>query len=288
MRALARINPYYGPLYDAWRQLVALNGVLFQFSTHMNQRTADLEAFMKRRKRPFFAGAALVIMDLTSVQPDGFPVVFPVGGQIRKGRRYLTMLDEIKAREAAWTVAQAFEAFETTAMDSAALFLKRNPQQLSSKAWHKRNRNPTNQAPTSKRLSDHRSFVRTAYRSANEIVRRLGDSLADLRLAEAHNHRSLPLSAWLDALAAVRHATVHSAGILSPKQISRLGPAKVKVLRSAFPGRLTKTGYRLNLDAKDAAEALKVLAEYAFLIYKAGSLNDALDERVFLQGRIAV
>jgi hypothetical protein len=288
MRALARINPYYGPLYDAWRQLVALNGVLFQFSTHVNQRKADLEVFMKRRKRPFFAAAALVIMDLTSVQPDGFPVVFPVGGQIRKGRRYLTMLDEIEAREAAWTVAQAFEAFETATMDSAALFLKRNPQQLGSKTWHKRSRNPTNRAPTSKRLSDHRSFVRTTYRSANETVKRLGDSLPDLRHAEAQNHRSLSLSDWLDALAAVRHATVHNSGILSAKQISRLGPAKVKVLRIAFPGRLMKGGYRLNLGAKDADEALKILAEYAFLIYKAASSKDGLDERVFLQGRIAV
>ena len=288
MRTLARTNPYYGPLYDAWRQLVILNGVLFQVSTHVKQRRADLEQVLARRKAPFFAAASLVIMDLTGTQPDGWPVIFPIGGHLRKGRRYLTMLEEIAAREAAWTVAQGFETFEASTMETAALYLKRNPQQVASTTWRKRTRRGDDPKPASRRISDHRSYVRATYRSANDLVRRFGKSFAILREAEISNHRSVPLSAWLDVVAAVRHATVHNSGVLSPKQVSKLGLMKVKLLKEAFPGRLTGLGYRLKLSRKDAEEALKMLAGYAFLIYRAASLNERLDERIFLKGRISV
>ena len=285
MRTLARLNPYYGPLYDVWRQLVILNGVLFQFSTHIDGRIADLKQVMTHRKVPFYAAASMVIMDLSSVQPDGWPVNFPIGGHLRRGRGYVRMLDDIAAREAAWTVAQGFEAFESAAMNTAALYLKRNPSQLTANAWHKRGKQAK---PASARISDYRSFVRSIYRTANDVVRRLGNSSPTLRQFEDHNHRSIVLPAWLDVVAAVRHATVHNSGVLSARQIARLGSGKVKILKTAFRGRELGVGYRLTLTAKDAERALEMLAEYSFLIYKATSIEDELDVSIFRKGRISV
>ena len=188
----------------------------------------------------------------------------------------------------AWTVAQGFEGFETFAKDTAALFLKRNSLHLGAPAWRKRRRKAGSDDPKTKRLREFREFVDRAYGGANELLKRLSTTLPELANAESQNHRGVDLSHWLGAVAAVRHATVHNRAVLSRPQLAKCGPEQVKVLRESFPGKTTTRGYELKLDAKVAEETLKVFAEYAFLVYKAASRLERLDEEVYRQGRIRV
>lgn len=281
-----KANPYYRPLFTLFRQLVVLNGVLFHLSHHLKTRTVDVEAVLKKfpNRNVLFAGAALIIMDLTEVQPDGYPVMFPVGSHTRRGRRYRTMLDDIAGREAAWTVAQGFEAFEAFCRETALLFVTRNRALLANPAWSVRRGRPSR--PASWRVADVRAFLAANFRSANDLQVRLSSSLPRLRNAEVTNHRRVDLARWLTATAAVRHATVHNGRVVSPRQEAKCGPAVFKVLQAAYPGRKTSAGYRLALDQKATENAIEMLGEYAFLIYREASHNESLDPSVFQQMRI--
>jgi hypothetical protein len=288
MVTAARVNPYYRPLSGVFRQLVVLNGVLFQLSHHLKSRRADVESLLTKhpRRNTLFAGAALIIMDLTEVQPGGYPVLFPIGNHTRRGRRYQTVLDEIATRESAWTVAEGFEAFERFCSEAAAIFLKRNRALQADAAWVGRRR--PHSRPASGTLSDVRAFVQASYRGANDIQARLSRSLPGLRKAETLNHRGVNLAHWLVALAAVRHATIHNGQVITPRQIAKCGPEQFKVLREAFPGRRIAAGYRLSLDQKAAADAIEMLAEYAYLICREASLHDGRDPAALKSMRIRV
>jgi hypothetical protein len=283
MISASRLNAYYGPLHNAWRQFVLLNGVLFQFSTHAEQRSQEIERGLKRRSKhsPYFAGASVVIRDLTVSQPDGSALLFPIGGHLRKGRRYLRALHDIFMRESAWTVVLGFEAFETFAKDVAAVYLKRNPTERGAPHWLKRRRRSAVAGPSTRRIGDYRVFVRAAFGGADDLTTRLSASLPELKHGEDQNNRNLDLRTWLRAAAAVRHATVHTRGVVSRAQLSKLGPVGKKTLVSHFPGKMSADGYRLRLDGGAAGEAIDLLAEYAFLIFKSASRHDQLDHEVF-------
>jgi hypothetical protein len=280
MISAKRLNAYYGPLHNAWREFVLLNGVLFQFSTHAEQRSQEIERGLKRRSKhsPYFAAASVVIRDLTVSQPDGWPLQFPIGGHLRKGRRYLRALHDIVMRESAWTVVLGFEAFEAFAKDVAAVYLKRNPTELGVSQWLKRRRRSV--GPSTRRIEDYRVFVRTAFRGADDLTKRLSASLPELKVAEHQNNRNLDLRTWLRTTAAVRHATVHTRGVVSRAQLPKLGPVGKNTLVSHFPGRMSADGYRLRLDGGAAGEAIDLLAEYAYLIFKSASRHDQLDYEV--------
>lgn len=284
MPSLAKQNPYYRPLQDVWRSVVALNGVLFQFTTHIRGRRRQLTEASPRGRGPM-AAASLVILDLTAPLRDGWPRMFPIGGHMREGKRYVAMLDELTAREAVWTVAHGFEAFEASVVNTAALYLKRNPSRIEHPEWRSRRRG-IQQRPASRRLEDYRTFVLSTGRSANGVVSRLGASLPALESAERQNYYSVDLSDWLTVAAAVRHATVHEAAVISKQRLEKLGPARVRILTRLFPGRATKTSYRLTLDRKTAEKALEMFAAYAFLVYKSVSNHDSLNADAYLGDRI--
>jgi hypothetical protein len=290
MMTAKRLNAYYGPLHDAFRQFVLLNGVLFQFLNHAKRRSSEIERTLGRRrgKTPeFFAHASLVIRDLTVSEADGWPLTFPIGGHTRQGRPYLRTLDDIVARESAWTVVLGFEAFETYANDLAAVYLKRNPAELGAPHWVKRRNKDADMGRTSS-IADYRVFVRRAFRGAEDLTKRLSASLGELAHAESYNNRCLDLRTWLHAAAEVRHATVHSRAVVPHARLSKLGPVRAKLLQSHFPGRMSADGYRLRLDGSTADEAIVFLAEYAFLMFKSASRHDKLDHEVYRTISISV
>jgi hypothetical protein len=100
------------------------------------------------------------------------------------------------------------------------------------------------------------------------------------------NVQGFDFGEWWGAVSAVRHAVVHNRGVVSARQLGRLGPARTKVLSRHFPGTLFSDGYRLNLDQKSAARAIEHHAEYAFHLYKEVSRLDGFDPEVFRSGRI--
>jgi hypothetical protein len=187
------------------------------------------------------------------------------------------------AREAAWTVAQAFEAFEIFAKDFSALYLKRNPGQLSTNAWTKRRRKTASPRPRTRHLRDYRAYVRSEFRGADDLVKRLRGSVPGIAIAEQEdiNVHQLDLADWLAVVAEVRHATIHGAGLLSPAQLKKLGPTRIKLLSKNFVGRQTSTGYQPTFGSEEAREAIQTFASYALMIYKEASALEGLDSESF-------
>ena len=283
-----KLNPYYGVLQSGLRDFVLLNGVLFQFSTHIEQRAKDIEAWLGRKDLPApFAASALIIADLTATESGGFPLTFPVGAHLRKGHRYLTGLHEISARESAWTVAQGYEAFELFVKRLSSLFLHRNAKQLDEPPWKARRRKAGACGPVTKRLGDVSAFVDAAYGGANDLLKRLSASLPNLSEATRNNKLGLDLPNWIGAVSAVRHATIHNRAVVSSTQMQRCGLEQAAILKRYFPGRAMLNGHRLMLDPQRAEDCLERFAEYAFLIYKMTSLHEGLDYTVFRQDRIS-
>jgi hypothetical protein len=281
----AAANPYDIPLRAGFTQWVLLNGVMFQFENHYKHRVAEIERDLKSQRRPtrWFAAASLLIEDPTFWPVDRWARPFPIGGHFKKGRRFLTALHESMAREAAWTVAQAFEAFETFLKDFSALYLKRNPTQLSTAVWTKRRRKTAPVKPRTRHLRDYREFVRSEFRGADDLAKRLRQSVSGIALGEQKdmNVYLLDFVEWFAVVTEVRHAVVHAAGVMSALQLKRLGPARTRLLRKHFAGRQTASGYRLTFDAKDARKAVETFAAYALLIYKETSLRETLDPESF-------
>lgn len=290
MISARRLNAYYGPLHTAFQQLVLLNGIFFQFSTHSKQRATEIERGLGRRRGrvPWLAAASLVIEDVTDWPEDGWARCFPIGGHLRKGRRFLQALHEIVARQSASTVAEGFEVFEAYLRDISAVHLKRNPSALAEAAWLNRRRKSAGPAPKTRHISNHRTFVRAAYGGTNDLLKRLRSSIPEIAAGEHRNTKGMDLQSWLGVVTEVRHATVHGRGVLSPSQLKRLGPVRVSVLKRDFPGRIGSGGYRLGLDHKSGSAALEIFAEYALLIFKAVSQGEGLDYNVFRQVRIRV
>jgi|GEM_PF-2996213 len=287
----AAANPYDIPLRAGFTQWVLLNGVMFQFETHYKHRVAEIERALKSQRGPtrLLAAASLLIEDPTFWPVDRWARPFPIGGHFKRGRRFLTALHESMAREAAWTVAQAFEAFETFLKDFSAVYLKRNPAQLSSLVWTKRRRKTASVKPRTRHLRDYRDFVRSEFRGADDLAKRLRESVPGIALAEQKdvNVYLLDFVEWSAVVTEARHAVVHAGGVLSPAQLKRLGPARIGLLRKHFPGRQTASGYRLTLGAEDARKAVQTFAAYALLMYKETSLREELDSESFKRrGRI--
>ena len=73
-----------------------------------------------------FSGASLVIRDLTEWPESGWARYYPSGKFSSKGEEYFELIKVLLAREYAWTVSQAYEAFERFLKDISATFLCEN------------------------------------------------------------------------------------------------------------------------------------------------------------------
>jgi hypothetical protein len=196
-------------------------------------------------------------------------------------------LDRITVREAAWSVAEAFEVFERYVLNLAAVHLRRNPARAQAAPWVGQRRKQVGPLPVSRRTADFQLYIRSAYRGSDDVLARFRRSIPAFRLGEEKdmNVQGFDFAEWWATVSAVRHAVVHNRGVVSAAQLRRLGPARVKVLTRHFPGKHFSDGYRLQLDQKSAARAIQHQAEYAFHLYKEVSRHDGFDSEAFTSDR---
>lgn len=290
MSAPTKANPYYGPLNTAFTRLVFVNGAFQQLAGYWNLNRTEIERNISRHRRSSAgpaSGAALVIRDLTEWPPDGWARHFSVGAHQRRGRRFLSALDEIVSANAAWAVSQSFEAFERFLRDSAAIYLKRQSTTASLPAWAPPNARASIR-PSSRRLVGYRVFVRQVYGGADDLLKRFRKSVPALAASERRNNRAVDLQVWFRVASEVRHAVVHSSSTLTPRQLAKLGAPERSLLRDAFPGTACAEGYRLRLSRQAGGDAVDRFAEYALLIFKELSQQESLDWNVFRSVRIRV
>jgi hypothetical protein len=137
---------------------------------------------------------------------------------------YLDTARALIAREAAWTVSQAYEAFETFLKDIVATYLQANKNQADSERIAKLDKklptlNNTDIAYWKEYVNSYRG------RNSSELfgcLRRLAPTLA---MAEQNNNRQLDLILWYQRVSEVRHAATHSAMIIRKNRLKGWVPS---------------------------------------------------------------
>jgi len=134
------MNPLNTPIYDLFYHLNTLNGLLFILENQLS----NFEKLYKESisKTSFdisiiFSGTSLVIRDLTEWTEDGWARYYPSGKFSSKGEEYFELIRVLLARESAWTVSQAYEAYETFLKDISATLLFENQQIAATKKVEK-------------------------------------------------------------------------------------------------------------------------------------------------------
>lgn len=240
---------------------------------------------LRVRRRDVWAGARLAIRDLTEWPSDGWARYYSAASHARQGRQLLTVLRHLRHVSSGWAASQGFEEFERAVKQQVARYFKRHPGAFGTGVWRLRRPGKFTVGPRTS-LEEIERTVRLAFRGVDDLLPRLRKALHTVRQAEAMNNRAMDLVGWLKVASEVRHAHVHTAGIISNDRQRRLSKSELRLLVRSFPGRTTGAGYKLLLTPKATSEVLTRYAEYGNLISKAMSEADSLPWQLPRGGRV--
>ena len=199
--------------------------------------------------------------------------------------KYLALVEALFRRNAAWTVAQGWEAHETFLFDILAVYLQERRGDADAQTLNKYCEKKYLECPV--KPEEWRDFVCWAYRGNDNkkllgYLRRLAPHLKE---GETRLPVHRPSGSWYRALAKVRHAVTHSGLRILPDQVRRMGQEALNALARFFPGAETDKGYELRMGAQEANRVLTTLAEHAFLVFKGLSLKAGYDWKVLGKSR---
>jgi hypothetical protein len=271
-----KINPYKNPCNELFAKLNIIYGLLFHHVNYLNNYRKSIKQQLDQNGLDvsnFAAGSALVIRDLTEWPEDNWARYYPTGSFTSQGESYLTKVDDLIYREAAWTIAQAYEAFETYLKDVVALYLLDNPDivdedliKKNSKFRRKSDLHPSN-------FEYWEKFVRLSFRSGTKTLEYLRREVPDLSKGEKQNNRDVDMAVWFETVSEVRHATTHTNLLINSRKMSNFSNIHDNLMKEYFPGDITVKGYELRILRKSAETALIFFEEYAFLVFKCLSIK---------------
>src|SRR5579862_4921802 len=281
-------NPVQVPLETFFQRLNILRGLFTILKSNMDQSQKHLGEFLaahrampgKNAAMPLtFFGLTTSFSDLTIFPSDGFQRVQSIGGFAVADEIYLKVIGELVEREAAWSVAQAYEAFETFLKQTAAAYLHANPQLADSNKKKAFSSKPENGLLNESDLGFWRQFVACNYRGKNnkELLKLLRKLAPDIERAESHNCRRADFIGWYRAVAEVRHAATHADFVVKHDCIFDWPAVLVEQFQKWFSVELADKHFRLKLTEANIKEAFRRFAEYAFTIFKALSERQGYD-----------
>ena len=280
---MRRANPLRKPLRRLYGRLNYLNGMMNLLDHQLTfSRKAFKHVLRKNKIAPsqLLLGTSLPVSDLTHWSADGWMRFFPSGRFRARKNEYLRMMREILYRECAWAIAQGYEAFERFLKDTAAAYLHANQAEADAGAVEKFKTRTQAKHLSSADVEFWRTFVDTEYRGRRngELFRLLRSTCPDIAEAEKTNTRALDLPMWYQAVTIVRDAVTHSGFVVSKTQ----DPSGLLAgsRHSYFPSSLISGVRVLRITDKNAECALKLFAEYAFMIYKCLSQKAGYDWRL--------
>jgi len=252
-------NPFQSPLDELFTRFNILNGLLSFLEDYLNNfRKSLMENIDKGSidQSHLFSGTSLVIQDLSEWHEDRWARYYPTGKFVRQGEAYLQIVDVLMHRECAWTISQAYEAFQTFLKDITATYL-----------WI--------HGGEDKDIEHWKESVREHCWKKVDFLALLREIAPELKEVEQQNNRTIELSEWHSVAAAVRHAATHSNMLIKSNEMHKWSQVKHDLLAHFFPGTYTDGGYRLDLCRKDADSNLNLFAEYAFTVFKSLSKLDS-------------
>jgi hypothetical protein len=258
-----------------------LNGLLFNLENQLRWFRDSVRNEHGALIPHFFTGSSLVIRDLTEWPSHGWAVYYSSGSFSTRGEELLELVDLLTAREAAWAVAQGFEAVETCLKDLLAAHYLAIPSAPDADELRK-------QEPKLNRAGHHRGemefwkiYVRRHHRSAKDVlaeVRRIAPQLID---AEQRNNYPRDVVSWFAVVSEVRNAVVHFNLTISKGCLAGWTPQLRQLASTLFSGTHGSAGFELRPTVKEASEALTGLVEYGYAVFKALSIAAGSEWRVF-------
>lgn len=274
-------NPLMAALTRYFERSAVLGGLVFTTWGRLDSLRGNVkEGVASGRIDPdrLLTGRKLIISDLTEWPAHGWRVYYPTGASFEaEGWEYIYLVDQMASTVAGWSVAQSFESFETYLYDVLAYLMEHSNSESNAKVL----RLPRGEAP----VEEWGKRVRARWRKPDnrELLSRIRRLAPHLEEVETANNRSIDLSAWYSALTEVRHALTHSGGLIKAQARSRLNPSAHNLLSQHFSGTEVDGGYMLRVTPDESFQALELLAEYAFGIFKSLSLAASLPWRVLPQ-----
>ncbi|MCK4653559.1 MAG: hypothetical protein KAU01_03860 [Candidatus Cloacimonetes bacterium] len=274
------MNPLNTPVYDLFYHLNTLNGLLFTLENQLN----NFEKFYKDSisKTSFdisniFSGTSLVIRDLTEWPEGGWARYYPSGKFSSKGEEYFELIRVLLARESAWTVSQAYEAFEIFLKDLSSTLLFKNQQMAETKKVKKFKSDSRSNNMAQNCIIFWRKYLDYHYKTNTKKLKLLRKICPDISKGETENNRVVDLTDWFIVVEEIRHSATHSNFVIKTSRMKNWSKAKREMLKKYFPGINIEQGYRLNITSENAKYCLKLFSEYSFQIYKFLSISRGYD-----------
>jgi hypothetical protein len=228
-----------------------------------------------------FAGSSIVVRDLTEWPANNWARYYPTGGFGTRDEEFLAVADNLISREAAWTTAQGFEAFETCLKDLLAAFYHAHPDTADPTALRKHESSLQQKAPAQSEPDFWSTFVREKYRSADDVLRVLRRIAPQFVEAEHKNNRARDLTKWFAVVTKLRHVTTHSNLTIRKAEWGALSVDEQKLTKELFSGVQRGGAYELRPTVKQANDTLSRFAEYGYAAFKALCLAGGHDWRIF-------
>jgi hypothetical protein len=257
-----------------------LNHIEMQLGGFRNRALDEMKEDDERRPR-FVCGSSVVVRDLTEWAEDGWARYHWTGGFDTQDEEFLKVTDRLMSREAAWTIAQGFEGFESCVKDLLAAFYHAHSTTADPALLRGHGRSLQQKGLDSSTLEFWSALVRREYRSPDDVLRVVRQIAPQLVEAENKNNRACDLTKWFTVVSEFRHAVTHSNLTISTERWSALGRDGQALAEELFEGIREGGAYELRPTPKEAGEALCRLAEYGYAVFKALCIAGGHDWRIF-------
>ncbi len=274
------MNPLNTTLYDLFYHLNTLNGLLFTLENQFSNFEKLYRESISKTSFDIsiiFSGASLAIRDLTEWPKDGWARYYPSGKFSSKGEEYFELIKVLLARESAWTVSQAYEAYERFLKDISATFLCENQHLAEIKKVAKFESDKKSRNLIKTDIAFWRIYVEYHYRTNSNKLKFLRKLCPDISKGETQNNRVIDLNEWFDVVEELRHSATHSKFIIKVARMKNWSKTKREILQKYFSGNTVEQGYQLNITSKDATFCLEIFSEYSFQIFKFLSMLKGYD-----------
>ena len=274
-------NPYQANLNALLDKLNTLQGLVFHLEDQLGTFRKSLLRTLQDREPDTiykFLGTRIVFTDLTEEYEDGFRRNYTAGHFSSQDEELLKVADLLLQRQAAWSIAQQFEVFETFLKDTLGTFFYLHPNRVDTNQlgrWQKKYFFVPNG------VDDWREFVRFSYNKNIELFKALRKYVPALSEAEQNNNRGIDLTSWYQVVSVMRHATTHSDLVIHASKITHWNQNDLVNLDTFFSGEVIDGNYNLRPSYKQVEKNARMFAEYALLIFKYFSMLDNYYWRTF-------
>ena len=274
------MNELREPLEKYFNRIANLQGTLL----HIEKALTDYSKIFKLRynkskdKMPDFAlGLRLIISDITGETDNGWDFYFPTDGKhIVTATKYDNEIDHLIKRETGYSLAQGLESFITFLKDILASYFTIKPDEAI-------RLNVVDESEDIKDI-DWGDAIRNYKSGKNnknlfKLIRKINNNF---EYSERNNNKQIDFKDWYAVYSLFRHKMIHERGRLlkTDKDFMNFNSKQMRYLENYFPFYESEGILIFSIKRKVGDISLKLLSEYAFLIFKELSISLGYDWKI--------